>query len=194
VSYFSVMVKSPTGAPGAGPVAHITSTGVVYPAKEAMVFTWPEGAFYGDIFHAPSPLTSSAQPSTVPLGPCGLVTPDVLSGRQYACAGPTWTVSGALDADRLCAVAGSPCFSATNAPQACAAACATSTELLFNGCRGADPAAPPWKHTMTVHVNHPCDLSPDPRACGAIYPLAQSLVYRRGKTPIVVNASDKRPL
>jgi hypothetical protein len=180
--YYSVMLASSSaGAPlTADTAAAVTVTAEdtsttkgkhpgEYPATEQQVFTWREGAFYGDVF-APS-------------------------ASKYACFSDIWSDPDAYMEGRLCA--GLPVCDITTAgackdlPQMYDASppspnqrCATADGPECPGAGNYEdcvdrtvttpPYNPAWHRPVTVYLNHPCDLSlsrtdpkcqvPDPEA------------------------------
>ncbi|WP_437571576.1 hypothetical protein [Sorangium sp. So ce542] len=190
-SSFAIMVASPAPKSSPPETADVTASGVAveYPAPEAKVFTFREGAFYGDLFGPINP------------APAG----EMLSNRQFACYSDRWTSPMAHLADRLCA-GGEDCFG--NTPGACIESPAAPPERAklcagardhdeddaeaedgderdgsYYGCVGLpkgarwDPEAGSWypegarwNHAITVFLNHPCDLAGDPFKCLASGP------------------------
>jgi hypothetical protein len=170
-AYFSVMMASsdPSVAlPGAADV-EIVGTSGTYPASEVEVFTFREGAFFGNLFDG-----SDHHPNVTDPG-------QVLISDQYACYSDLWNTGAAYMTDRLCAGPGTdpPCFE--NVPEPClwatghpgtlapdrhceAQSCGDDESYL--GCRWNAP----WQHAITVFLNHPCDLAVDLDTCGKAYP------------------------
>jgi hypothetical protein len=159
-----------------------------YPAPEAAVFTYREGAFYGTIFPDPSQARS---PGTAPIGAPGNAdlagdAPEaMLSGQQYACYSDIWSEGAAMLANRLCAgptarVPGG-CF--VNQPGPCDPSEETRRRGTPNLCRATRDASgapmaelcrsvPPsddlrwrWSAPYTAYLNHPCDLFASEEAC-----------------------------
>jgi hypothetical protein len=98
-SYFAIMVASSSTAPlASGADVTVAGGGATYPATETEVFTFREGAFFGNVFTS-KPASKSPN--------------NFLVGQLYACYSDVWTDGIAHDADRLCA--GIPCFD--NAPE-----------------------------------------------------------------------------
>lgn len=179
--YFSVMVKSTSGSPTSADVASATCAGggCVYPATESQVFTYDEGTFYGDLFAAGS--TSTASGGTIDGCPREIAR-DMLAGSLYACYSDVWSNGFAHFADRLCAGPNSPCF--VTPPGKCseaAVACPTANchsggcesvsdpllpaQPLRKDCEGTDNPPKTWANTITVYLNHPCDISRDGDTC-----------------------------
>jgi hypothetical protein len=184
--YFSVMIApaNPAALPNLG-----VSAPAKYPASEAEVFTYREGAFYGDLFGSVvDPTTGSQSPPTAQL-----------VGDMFACFSSEWSCGLAELTDRFCAGAGSAaamlgndpvnaaCIGTTpggvtihaasfdcfgNIPQPCdqsawctdddagAPDASGSTELFYAGCSGPT-ASTTWPRPITVYLNHPWDLSAD---------------------------------
>lgn len=178
--YYAVMLASPT--PGGAPLpANLdVSTGPVapphaYPATEENVFTFREGAFYGDVF-APITLAPNTCPDT-----------DIFAADQYVCVSRMWSDGAAMASDRFCAVPGSDCFAnpVTGCDLVLAAPKSTTlgtkpppwatknvaTDLstaklnseVYDMCEG--PGDRIWRHPYTTYLNHPCDLFPSLDAC-----------------------------
>jgi hypothetical protein len=140
-------------------VSNATTPGIDrYPATEKEVFTYPEGAFYGNIFPLqPGQLRQCMQQHS---------SGAMLSNDAHACYSEIWADPMKILTDRLCAQRDGRCFE--NTPSACFASsrdhrCAAPILPLRDGvyrdCRGED--APPWHLPITVYLNHPCDLSSD---------------------------------
>jgi hypothetical protein len=145
--YYSVMTNpsSPVGANKGR-----------YPAREEEVFTWPEGAFYGNIFR--TDLLALVADKYRDKGP------GVLAGDQNVCFSQKWKDGVAQMNDRFCAVAAG-CF--VNVPMPCFQApndrCAKNADppLAFAGCKPITPTSsePVWGLVITTYLNDPCDLS-----------------------------------
>src|SRR3954470_21510995 len=162
--YYSVMTKP--GSPGS--VVVQASSGD-YPAREEAVFTWPEGAFYGNIFNTELTARVASQcPDADKRDP-------VLAGDQHACFGPMWEhgVGVGQMNDRFCAippfapVPASACFATP--PMACFLGagdrCATNalSSGAFGDCKPTKfPSAESvFNLAITTYLNDPCDLSSD---------------------------------
>jgi hypothetical protein len=157
--YYSVMVRPKGTEPPS-----VTVKGGVYPADEKAVFTFAEGAFYGDLFE-----TNKNQDV------CG---GQILTGDENACFSRGWTSGVDQMNDRFCNLGtGSNCFQ--NQPMPCFRnrsddRCATDavSGKAFSLCKSTFPNPPasppgsqaPWKWPLTTYLNSPCDLSSDP-AC-----------------------------
>jgi hypothetical protein len=172
--YFSVMLASrhPRESPPAEDVS--VTCGAHYPSSEQEVFTYREGAFFGNLFD------SARSPSGPP--PTG---PEI-AGAQYACYSEDWNAGAAYLDDRICALPDPSdrlCFASrprpclwqpgsstrTPAPIHSCSAETCGTQDYYVGCTwAADGSAvlgTTWDHAITVFLNHPCDLSPDPTDC-----------------------------
>ncbi|WP_437831506.1 hypothetical protein [Sorangium sp. So ce1153] len=164
-SSFAVMVASldPKKAPPASADVILDDVarrrGASYPATEREVFTFREGAFYGNLFAQRIATGGTA----------------ALPNNQYACYSDLWTEPVAHLADRLCAGRGAGCFA--NLPGACRSSplpspvpdkrCAGEHEdRTYRACSGGGTA---WKHVITVFLNHPCDLASDLPHCQGTY-------------------------
>ncbi|WP_438035686.1 hypothetical protein [Sorangium sp. So ce204] len=152
IGYFSVMLSERNFAVDVK--VEGSGDGVRYPAKEAELFRYREGAFYGNIFDS---VPSDARPD------------GVLFDKQYACYGEDWDQGAANLADRLCALpapdAAAQCF--VHEPKACSpfngnpGACTRSAggrRAIYTPC---DEAGANWRYPVTVYLNHPCDLRSD---------------------------------
>jgi hypothetical protein len=162
--YYGVMVKPPSQAK---PAVKVTSKGGTYPAREEQVFTFAEGAFYGNLFDTNKSLDRCAGGQ-------------MLAGDQYACFSNGWNSGVDQINDRYCNLGtGSNCL--VNQPMPCfreSGAADNRCEsdalsgLAFARCKATFPAASgpppglqvPWEWALTTYLNNPCDLSSDP-AC-----------------------------
>jgi hypothetical protein len=167
--YYAVMMRPPASDPAARAKVRAQSAGGEYPAPERDVFTWPEGAFYGDLFDTDAwekaPPTNSKEDRE---------SPHLLAGAQFACYSRSWVDGVAQMDDRFCALpptapGAAGCF--VNPPMACyraggdrCAADATGARA-FASCKGepSGGAAAPWRLPITTYLNDPCDLSADPK-------------------------------
>jgi hypothetical protein len=185
--YFSLMMTSQSPAatvPAESAVSFIDATDptdtVKYPAPEADVFTYREGAFFGNIF------------SSTTIDDKANLYKQSLPGDLYACYSNEWSCGLAHLTDRFCAGAGSPvaleagqecdevatmagpvlrepCFfnrpvpCAGSAPHNCASDHVEPGDY-YMGCRGT-PEGTVWLEPITVYLNHPCDVSLDGK-CG----------------------------
>jgi hypothetical protein len=146
--YYSVMSSRPSVQTEQVWVKAISSGRGNYPANELEVYTYPEGAFYGNLFR-PEPLDKSSS--------------KVLNGAEYACYGNGWASGVAQMNERFCASPTAPnCFA--NPPVACFESrdhvCATDAlgGDAFSKCRYAT-ATDPWQVSLTTYLNNPCDLT-----------------------------------
>lgn len=148
--YYSVMIApgdaAPTQAPKASVGAGVNATTGQYPAPEADVFTYREGAFYGNLFSSAG-IQGKQQ---------------MLAGDSYACFSSVWRYREAELADRFCGGvegcfehAPGPCFQA--AGQRCKRDDG-APGASYGACLGLD-GAPRWTAPVTVYLNHPCDLT-----------------------------------
>ncbi|WP_437283878.1 hypothetical protein [Sorangium sp. So ce406] len=122
--YFSVMSgprlsRRASGAPGGAPARRtIASFSVssdppalqpaVYPAQEADIFGWREGAFYGNFWTEENPLHHKFTPEMNEVDEEGNLDPAPRSGavvfrHAFACTGELWDDEIAYQKDRLCA-------------------------------------------------------------------------------------------
>ncbi|WP_437483596.1 hypothetical protein WME75_43115 [Sorangium sp. So ce1014] len=146
MGYYSVMVASPQGGdPGFD--AQVSADGS-YPATEAEVFTYLEGAFYGNLFDG-SLKNLSGSPAMS----------DMLAANQYACFSHVWRYGKAYMADRLCLSPEDSCF--VNQPGQCwppsgATGQCEYDNVLYPECQWRPQT---YKHPVTIYLNDPCDLS-----------------------------------
>ncbi|MRG95565.1 hypothetical protein [Polyangium spumosum] len=139
-TYFSIMAaRVPLSSPlESDPVTGSGST-FTYPAKEREVFTYPEGAFYGDVFSGSK------------------------ENYGYVCHSELWRSGKAHLADRLCADPDDDDCDALLGHAACLDVCEkglVSPEEAYAACEGG---ARDWDGA-TVFLNDPHDLSSDPAA------------------------------
>lgn len=175
LGYYSVMVRARDGRPidpAQAAVELVGATGPldVYPAAEAQVFRYREGAFFGDLF--------TFQPRDV--GPIG---PSMLDQDQHACHSNVWSEDGAMLAYRLCAghVTALPAGCFASPPGRCdgLTLAGAPTPLGKGQCDGDGASAPTartcrspgdgrtWPYPYTTYLNHPCDLFATREACVA---------------------------
>ena len=172
-SYYSIMLapSQPGMALAAG--AHVSQVGGTgaYPAPEGDVFTFREGAFFGNLFSKPNPGPSRDK--------------DFLVGDQQACFSDVWSDASAYFTDRFCVNRGSACFNnppspclwaagqpGTPAPGSLCGAQTCDAGGRYLHCRTVpDPGAGyrEWPNAVTVFLNHPCDLAKDLDSCRAAY-------------------------
>lgn len=155
---FSVMLAPPDLKETLPPeldVAPSPGTPARYPAKEEDVFTYREGAFFGDIFKGPK--------------------------NRYACYSDIWSHGRAHLADRLCAGPSEedclpheplPCRAAPDSDELPAPAytqvCFGESEApgsAYLDCEGKRRPRSPWEHGVTVFLSDPCALSSDSKLC-----------------------------
>ncbi len=158
LGYYSVLTR--------GGAFDVTANKGSYPGKETEVFTYREGAFFGNLFNTSQLVTADAP------NPCA--EPDkALGGHEFACFSEIWSNGLAHYNDRWCA--GTACFvntpvpclfqantSALAADRACVGQSA-APQPFYKGGRGGrdDPANFRWQHPITVYLNHPCDTVSD---------------------------------
>lgn len=188
--FYSVMVRRVIGStpplsapPAAPPVSKVKGTGS-YPATEAEVFSYVEGAFYGNLFHpeelaircsvtatAPTVLVCQRADGTSEPTNCGPVIAGCSKRRLtvpyrnvYACYSLTRTDDGAAVAymnDRICAQRNGdePCF--PHPPTRCNLRCEwDASNGRYHGCTGGLRSATDGKEysPITTYLNDPCDL------------------------------------
>jgi hypothetical protein len=124
-----------------------------YPSSEQEVFSYREGAFFGSIFNkvkSPQAPGEDAQ---------------LLVGSQYACYSEVWNIDLAYLTDRLCVNDDSSCFE--HAPVPCRERCGPRSweTQAYLDCFWNSPVFREWQQSITVHLNHPCDLAQDIKKC-----------------------------
>jgi hypothetical protein len=169
-SYFAVMLASPNPAADVVfPSNDLMVCGAEYPSKEVHVFTYREGAFFGNLF---SDVTAQSLDDQSPS-----TEPNEIVGDQYACYSDVWDDGAAYLSGRICAGPTSTCFAHGPLPclwqrgspsrvPALLHRCAGETcdEQSYRGCSWDSS----WRHAITVFLNHPCDLSDlkaNPKLC-----------------------------
>lgn len=177
--YFGIMVAADNPAVLPAPAVDVTLPAPLpagadyrYPATEAEVFTYREGAFYGNLFTASPP---------TPAQPEGGSPPSALLGNQYACYSSLWNDGIAELTGRMCARSGGAgsCFG--NYPYPCLDPAVGPPSPLPNSC-GSDPGKPSgsyldckgfvgagprptptstaaWPRALTILLNDPCDFA-----------------------------------
>ncbi|WP_437288535.1 hypothetical protein [Sorangium sp. So ce406] len=160
-TYFSVMV-APADTGSVSPRAVKASPGATftYPAAEREVFTYAEGAFYGDIFKAPPASRTSAGDD---------------DGR-HACYSEIWSEGQAYFTDRFCAGRGLdceldaptlPCRPLGAFPHVCAAT-GPAPESTYLDCKEGPSSTYRWEHGVTVFLNDPSDLASGPEGWATV--------------------------
>jgi hypothetical protein len=154
--YYSVMVASPRprgDVPCDVDVKAVTAREGYYPASESQVFTFREGAFYGDIFPR-----GGAAPGSEARG--SVARPGaVLSADQFACySKQSRGNQGDLYlARRLCVGPEEDCF--TNTPGPCWTSCGGLSSPIGGhlvSCKGGPATV--WQYPITTYLNQPDDL------------------------------------
>ncbi|WP_437283498.1 hypothetical protein WME90_23860 [Sorangium sp. So ce375] len=186
VRHFSVASRprpSPPAPPGAISVAEAEFRAAVYPAAEADVFSWREGAFYGNLW-GNEPLHPRLKAGMNEVDRNGnfnpAPTPREFSGQAiyqhaFACTGEYWTDHAAYVGERLCAGAEGEIDCVATSVGACDESllvtdcpplhkCAVTDGGLVEGdrdfqkCEGGERT---WGHPITVFLNHPSDVVRD---------------------------------
>lgn len=178
--YYSVMSGPQTsGGPGVAEPAAQASGPAKYPAPEADVFTWQEGAFYGSLWGPGSlhPGIVAGMNNVDSLGnfqPAPPVLGSVFQ-KAFACTGRFWTDQEAYMRDRICAGSDQDCAATS------VGACDTSNDNTpscpprhlcsitdgpmvsgdgdFHGCTGTGGMA--WANPISVYLNGPGDVIMD---------------------------------
>ena len=198
-TYFSVMVapENPNDSIPEIDVMPNRSSAFIYPAAEEEVFTYREGAFYGQIF---------------PLG-------KNLFGERYACYSEGWKTGKAHLASRLCAAPpaapGAPDCFLSQEPYPCldtplsmrsdpplhdhlCAGASAAPEQAYSSCAGPAQSSglATWTRGVTVFLNDPCDLASDATSCTlecAHSECTTGVPLRRGCSPVVTSVCDVDP-
>lgn len=195
--FYSVMVRRAVGAatvpPLPAPVSKLRGTGS-YPATEAEVFSYVEGAFYGNLFHpeelaircrvnatAPTVLVCQRADGTSEPTTCGPVSAGCSQRRLtvpyrnvYACYSLTRTDEGAAVAymnDRICAQRNGdePCF--PHPPQRCNLRCEwDGASGRYQRCSGIARSLGESSifAAITTYLNDPCDLIGSDGLCARV--------------------------
>jgi hypothetical protein len=184
-SYFGVMLIGLNPMVNARAAAdNIKISGGKYPLTEEEVFTYREGAFFGNVFDD-IPALSFPQPDTGGKN-------KFLVGNQYACYSEIWNSGEAHLTDRICALPdlelklGNTCL--VNSPEPCLWSPTLPTlvdcdhvcqsevckEGGYLGCQsssvpGSLSGIKEWTHALTVYLNNPCDLSLDRETCATSF-------------------------
>jgi hypothetical protein len=150
-------------------------------ASERQVFSWREGAFYGNVFGSLHPAVNVYFDKNAGkvIGRDFNVDGSIYT-NMWACYSNVWNYPDAYMKDRVCA------GSATNCAATPVGACqyhATGTPTYvcdyndgdpvigdtdYQGCKG--PNGTYWKNAVTTYLNDPCDVAGDhyvPNAAGA---------------------------
>lgn len=174
---------SPPPPLGAVSIAEATFRAAVYPAAEADVFGWREGAFYGNLW-GNEPLHPRLTVGMNEVDENGefhpAPTPPEFSGqaiyrRAFACTGEYWTDHAAYVADRLCAGAEGEVDCVATSVGACGEShlvtdcpplhqCSVDDGALVEGDRDfqqCEGGGGTWRHPITVFLNHPSDVVRD---------------------------------
>ena len=195
---YSVMVRRLVSVPVSStmqPPQIADLAGGGYPATEAQVFGFREGAFYGNLFD-PSGLTRDCVmvATTAPLrctsldgqpvpacdgsnpGNCDDTENTLPYRRLHACfsaeqgqADANDAVSAAYFNDRICSEpdAEHPCFA--QPPKRCDAQCQwDETRGVYRNCTVTDGASRTTYHPITTYLEQPCDLLGDPALCATV--------------------------
>jgi MYXO-CTERM domain-containing protein len=197
--HYSVMVRKLVPVPGSTTMRppEITDlAGGGYPATEAQVFAFREGAFFGNLFD-PSGLTRDCSMAATtaglqclsldgqPVPPCTDANPENCGidentlpyRRLYACfsaeqaGGANDSVSAAYFNDRICSEpdAEHPCFA--QPPRRCATQCQwDAARGVYRDCtvtEGANQGQTTYR-PITTYLELPCDLLGDPALCETV--------------------------
>ncbi|WP_437933219.1 hypothetical protein [Sorangium sp. So ce341] len=191
-SVTSHVQPTPPPPPGAISVIEASFQPAEYPAPEARVFRWREGAFYGS-FWGNNPLHHRLEEGMNEVTEDGEFHGAPGSGESifrhaFACTGEYWTEHAAYAEARLCAGAGEDKDCVATSVGACGDAHSFKDCPALDQCSVADGgrvegdgdfqqckgiAGGLWRHPITVYLNHPSDVireSPIARmVSGALY-------------------------
>lgn len=188
--YYSVMIRpDPMHTISPDAVRETPELGR-YPATEKAVFTFREGAFYGNLFE-PGELAWQCEVSNVPPHDrvCGSSTNRFPYGHVYACYSLTQQDDSQDDAlngaaylnARICNQPDAECFPHT--PQHCIASCGWVNETkIYQKCKGQglDDSSKEYL-PVTTYLNDPCDLIGNVGLCAQIrHPSAPPLPMPTG--------------
>ncbi|WP_437989201.1 hypothetical protein [Sorangium sp. So ce145] len=174
---------SPPPPPGAISINEATFRPAVYPAAEADVFGWREGAFYGNLW-GNEPLHPRLRVGMNEVDEKGKFHPAPIAGEDsgqaiyqhaFACTGEYWTDHAAYVGERLCAGAEGDVDCVATSVGACDESllvaecpalhqCSVDDGGLVEGdrdfqqCKGDGRT---WRHPITVFLNHPSDVVRD---------------------------------
>lgn len=174
---------SPPPPPGAVSIAEATFRAAVYPAAEADVFAWREGAFYGNLW-GDEPLhprlkvgmnevveNGEFKPAPTP----GEDSGEAIYRNAFACTGEYWSDHAAYVGERLCAGAEGEIDCVATSVGACGEShlvtdcpalhqCSVDDGVLVEGDRDfqqCEGSGGTWRHPITVFLNHPSDVVRD---------------------------------
>jgi hypothetical protein len=200
---YAVMAASYASNAGPPSVA-VAADPPLFPSSEQEVFTWREGAFYGNIFDPGAlnplkpqvrvnPVTGQVEEQLVPglnLWVPGKTATSLFAGvvyqKMWACSGEDWSLPDAYYDRRICAgVGGINCAAKYAGP--CGLLCGSddrppvSGDLDYGDC--ADLTLGRWPTTVTTFLAEPCDLvgqgpSIDGVLCSTVSALPLSLPAR----------------
>lgn len=170
--FFNVMA-APYDSTQAGTVSVEVGTGARYKLAESEVFSFREGAYYGDIFD-PDALGAEVYVSERGeiVGKQQVVKGSVYK-KMFSCQAPEWTNAAAYALHRVCALAETEENCAATPTGACidwqnrkfpASKCVLDDGLVVKGDgdfeQCADPSGTVWKEPVTVFLHQPCELMP----------------------------------
>ncbi|WP_437911220.1 hypothetical protein WME73_25515 [Sorangium sp. So ce302] len=175
---------SPPPPPGAVSIAEATFRDAVYPAAEADVFAWREGAFYGNLWgNQPlhprlqagmNEVTENGEFERAP-APREEESGQAIYRNAFACTGEYWSDHAAYVGERLCAGAEGEVDCVATPVGACGEShlvadcpqldqCSVDDGELVEGDRDFQQCAGgggTWRHPITVFLNHPSDVVRD---------------------------------
>ncbi|WP_437751424.1 hypothetical protein [Sorangium sp. So ce1389] len=179
-SVASELQPHPTPPPGAISILEASFKAAEYPAPEASVFRWREGAFYGTFWgnHSLNDLLEEGMNEVTEDGEFhgAPASGQSVFRHAFACTGEYWTDQAAYVEHRLCAGAGEEKDCAATSVGACGDAhafkdcppldqCSVADGGLVEGdgdfqeCKGSGGGT--WHHPITVYLNHPSDVIRD---------------------------------
>jgi len=175
---YGVMAADFASASGPASV-EVAADPPLLPTSEAQLFSWREGAFYGNIFGAGAlnplkpqvrvnPFTGQVEEQPIPgfnLWLPGKTVSSLFAGvvyqKMWACSSANWSLPAAYYERRVCAgVGGINCAARYAGP--CGLVCGSddrspvSGDFDYGDC--ADLTLQRWPTSTTTFLNHPCDL------------------------------------
>jgi hypothetical protein len=195
--FYAVMAANQQSADGPASV-DVAADPPRFPSSEGQVFTWREGAFYGNIFAAGAlnplkpqvrvnPFTGRVEEQLIPgvnIWVPGKTASSLFAGvayqKMWACSSNNWTVADGYFERRMCAgLGGINCAAKYAGP--CGLMCADDDsppagDHDYGGC--SDLTLRRWSSPITPFLNHPCDL------LGLGTPLDEVLCSTLGALPL----------
>ena len=176
--FYGVMAANNSSSNGPPTVA-VAADPPLVPTSETQLFTWREGAFYGNIFGAGAlnplkpqirvnPSTGRVEEQPIPglnLWIAGKTVSSLFVGvvyqKMWACSSAEWSLPAAYYERRVCAALGGVNCAAKYAGP-CSLLCGSgdrapvSGDFDYGDC--ADLTLQHWPTTTTTFLDHPCDV------------------------------------